>query len=220
VIGATKGLLIVFDHQKGVTEIAGGGEEVEQAGVVGRVKADAGLIQDIEHSGEAAAELGGKTGAAGFPAGESIHGAVEGEVTESEFFQEGEAMDGCLAQRIESVGGGPGGSGKFLKKLPGGGDGELAEGGDVVTAAGRAAEGHEKGVGVKATATTAGAGARAEKAPNAVARCLAGGFRHPAIQFREDALEWFFLPNQAAGLGGLEGDGFSLGAAQEEFPGG
>jgi len=143
VIGATEGLLIVLDHQKGVAEIAEGGEEVEQAGVVGWVETDAGFIQDIENSGEAAAELGGEAGAAGFAAGEGIHGAIEGKVTEPKFFEEGEAMDDGLAQRIESVGGGPSGSGKVLKKFSRAGNGELAEGGDIVTAPGRASEGHE-----------------------------------------------------------------------------
>ena len=127
VIGATKGLLIVFDHQQGVTKIAEGGEEVEQAGVVRGVEADARFIQDIENPGEAAAELGGQASAAGLAAGEGVHGAVEGEVAEPKFFQKGEALDDRLAQRIESVGGGPSGSGKFLKKLSRGGDGELAE---------------------------------------------------------------------------------------------
>ncbi|MFM8793156.1 MAG: hypothetical protein ACKOFX_11975 [Solirubrobacterales bacterium] len=114
--------------------------------MVGGVETDAGFIQNIENSGEAAAELGGEAGAAGFAAGEGIHGAIEGEVSEPKLFEKGETMDDGLAQRIESVGGGPGGSRKFLKKLSRAGNGELAEGGDIVTAAGRASEGYEKSV--------------------------------------------------------------------------
>jgi len=185
----------VFDHQKGVAEIAEGSEEVEQAGVVGGVETDAGFIQNIKNPGEAAAELGGEAGAAGFAAGEGIHGAVEGEVPESKFFQKSEAMDDGLAQRIESVGGGPDGCGKVLKKFSRAGNGELAEGGDIVTAPGRASEGYEQSIRVQAAAPATGAGTGTEKSANAVAGGVAGGFRHSAIQFREDALERFLFPD-------------------------
>jgi len=48
VVGTTKSFLVVFDHNQGVAEIAKLEKEVEEAGVLGGVKADTGFVQYIE----------------------------------------------------------------------------------------------------------------------------------------------------------------------------
>jgi hypothetical protein len=71
--------------------------------MIGGMKADTGFVQDVENSGQAAAKLGGETGAAGFAAGEAVHGAVEGEVTETQCFEKVEAMENGLSEGFEGV---------------------------------------------------------------------------------------------------------------------
>ena len=51
VICTAESFLIVFDEDEGVSEVAKMEEEIEEAGVIGGVKADTGFIEDIEDAG-------------------------------------------------------------------------------------------------------------------------------------------------------------------------
>ena len=113
VVGTTESFLVVFHHQQRVTEIAERPEEIEKTGVIGRVQADAGFIENIKDAGQSATELGGQADAAGLTAGEGFHGPVESEIAEAEFFEKGEAMKDGLPQGGKSVGGGAGRGGNF-----------------------------------------------------------------------------------------------------------
>ena len=83
-------------------------EGVDEADVVALVEADAGLVKDVEHVDEAAADLRSQADALAFAAGEGGRGAVEGEVVEADFEDEVEARadlfedlhgDGSLRRR-------------------------------------------------------------------------------------------------------------------------
>ena len=66
-------------------------EGVDEADVVALMEADAGLVKDVEHVDEAAADLRSQADALAFAAGEGGRGAVEGEVVEADFEDEVEA---------------------------------------------------------------------------------------------------------------------------------
>ena len=85
-IGPAKGFLVVLNDKKRVAEIAEVTEQVEKPGMIRRVKPDAGFVENVQDAGEATSELTGEAGTAGFPAGERVHGAIEGEITKSKFF--------------------------------------------------------------------------------------------------------------------------------------
>jgi hypothetical protein len=210
----------MFDDQQGVPKVAQGAQQIEEAGVVGGMKSDARLIEDIENTGESTTQLGGQAGPAGFAPGKGVHSAIEGEITQAEFLQKAQAMDHSLAEGIEGVRGRAGRMREIGEKSPGGGHGKLAQGGNRVAPAGGSAEGDPQGIRVEAMAATTRASTGTEKAADAVAGGLVGGGGHATIQFREDALKRFFLPDQAALVAGLEDNGFTAGSPQEKFLGG
>src|SRR6267143_1996103 len=82
-IGAADGVLIVFDDEDGVAEIAKLFERAEKTGVVAGVQADAGLVENVENAAKARADLRGEADALGFAAGERRGGAVQAEIAET-----------------------------------------------------------------------------------------------------------------------------------------
>jgi hypothetical protein len=63
VVGGADRVLVVLHHQHGVAEVAQAPERRQQTLVVALVQADRGLIQHVEHAGEAAADLRGEADA-------------------------------------------------------------------------------------------------------------------------------------------------------------
>ena len=62
------GVLVVLDDDEGVPLIAERDEGFEEGGVVARVEADGGLVEDVEDAAEVGAELGGEADALGLTA--------------------------------------------------------------------------------------------------------------------------------------------------------
>jgi hypothetical protein len=56
------------------------------------MKTDAGFIEYVEDSSEAAADLGGKSCTAGFPSRKSVHGTIKGEVSKTKLLKETETL--------------------------------------------------------------------------------------------------------------------------------
>ena len=88
VIGGADGVLVVLDHDHGVAEVAQALEGFQQARVVALVQADRGLVEHVEHAGEAGADLRGQANALALAAGERAAGAGEREIIESDVDQE------------------------------------------------------------------------------------------------------------------------------------
>ncbi len=88
VIGAADGVLVVLDHDHGVAEVAQAFQGFQQARVVALVQADRGLVQHIEHAGEAGADLRGQANALALAAGQRAGGAREREIIEADVDQE------------------------------------------------------------------------------------------------------------------------------------
>ena len=125
-VGGADRLLVVFDNDDGVPLVAEGFERPEQAGVVARMKADGGLVEDVEHPREPRADLGGEADPLALATGERRCLAVEGQVAEADLIEEIEPRANLLEQlrsdhalrRVERERG---------EKLPRVGDREAAE---------------------------------------------------------------------------------------------
>ena len=87
-IGGADGVLVVLDHDHGVAEVAQALERFEQARIVALVQADRGLVEHVEHAGEAGADLRGEADALALAAGQRAGGAAEREIIEPDIDQE------------------------------------------------------------------------------------------------------------------------------------
>jgi hypothetical protein len=76
-VGGADRVLVMLDHEHGVAEAAQALERFEQAVVVLLVEADRRLVEDVEHAGEAGADLRGEADALALAAGQRAAGAVE-----------------------------------------------------------------------------------------------------------------------------------------------
>ena len=76
VVSASERFFVMFDEDEGVSKVAEMKEEVEESRVICGMKTDAGFIEYVEDSSEAAADLGGESGTAGFSSRESVHGTI------------------------------------------------------------------------------------------------------------------------------------------------
>ena len=77
VIGSTHRLFVVLDHNHRVALIAQVAQAVQQHAVVTRMKANGGLIQNIDHAHQPTADLSGKPNALALTARQSGRGSVE-----------------------------------------------------------------------------------------------------------------------------------------------
>ena len=68
IIGGADGILVMFDDDDRVAEIAQPLQRDEQAVVVALVQADRGFVEDVEDAGKAAADLAGEADSLGFAA--------------------------------------------------------------------------------------------------------------------------------------------------------
>ena len=78
------GVLVVFDDDDGVAEVAQRSQGVDHLHVVLRVQTDGRLVEDVEHAHQAGADLGRQADALGLAAGERSRGAVEVQVVEAD----------------------------------------------------------------------------------------------------------------------------------------
>ena len=91
-------IFVVLDDEDRVAHVAQAFEAREQPGIVPRVQADAGLVEDVQHADEAAADLPGEANPLGFTARERRGGAVEREVMQADVEQEAEPGQDFLQQ--------------------------------------------------------------------------------------------------------------------------
>ena len=86
----------MLDHDHGVALVAEALERLDQAVVIALVQPNGGLVEDIEHTHEARADLRGQADALRLAAGERRRGAGEGEVIQAHVHQEAQALDDLL----------------------------------------------------------------------------------------------------------------------------
>src|SRR5439155_26524320 len=90
---------VVIHCENGVPEVTLYLEGREQPDVDAMVQADRGLVENVEHADEAAADLGREANPLGLAAREGIRGAPEGEVLEPHVPQEPEPVVHLLQDR-------------------------------------------------------------------------------------------------------------------------
>ena len=90
------GVLIMLDHDDGVTDVAQALQSLDQALVIALVQANGRLVQDIEHAHESRANLGRQADALGLAAGKRGGGAVQGKVVQANVHQKAQALQDLL----------------------------------------------------------------------------------------------------------------------------
>ena len=78
----------MLDHDHGVAEVAQPLQRFQQPRIVALVQADRGLVQHIEHAGQARADLRGQPDALALAAGQRAGGARQGQIVEADIEQE------------------------------------------------------------------------------------------------------------------------------------
>ena len=96
VVGGADGVLVVLDHDHGVAEVAQPLQRLEQPRVVALVQADRGLVEHVEHAGEAGADLRGEPDALALAARQRAGGARQREIFEADVDQELEPLADLL----------------------------------------------------------------------------------------------------------------------------
>ncbi len=84
VIGLADGVLVMLDDDDGVADVAQVLERAEQALVVALVEADGGLVEDVEHAGEAGADLAGQPDALALAARQRARGAGKRQIIQAD----------------------------------------------------------------------------------------------------------------------------------------
>ena len=88
VVGCSNGLLVVLDDQHRVAQVAQAQQRVEEASVVSLMEADGGLVEDVQHAHEPAADLARQPDALRFPTGQRGGRASQAEVVEPDVPEE------------------------------------------------------------------------------------------------------------------------------------
>ena len=101
VVGQTYGVLVVFDDDYRVAEVAQVGEGGQQALIVALVQADGGFVEDVHHADQAGTNLAGQADTLGFAAGQGVGATVQGQIVQADIDQELQA----LANFLEDFGG-------------------------------------------------------------------------------------------------------------------
>ena len=104
VVGAADGLFVVLDHEDGVAQVAQLLEGLNEPVVVALVKADRGLVENVEHAAKPRSDLRGEADALAFAAGERGGVAIEREVVETDGAEKFKALDDFAADALGNQG--------------------------------------------------------------------------------------------------------------------
>jgi hypothetical protein len=102
-IGLHDRLLVVLNDQHRVAEVTQALECAEQACVVALVQADAWLVEDVEHTDQARADLRGESDTLRLTAGERLGAAIQREVIKTHVDQEAQAFAYFLLDRTRDA---------------------------------------------------------------------------------------------------------------------
>ena len=90
------GVLVMLDHDHGVAEVAQALQRVQQPRIVALVQPDRGLVEHIEHAGQAGADLRGEPDALAFAARQRAGGARERQIIQPDIDQERQPLADLL----------------------------------------------------------------------------------------------------------------------------
>ena len=91
IVSGTHGILVVFDHDHGVPQVAQIFEGVQKFVIVPLVQADAGFVQDIAHADQAGTDLGSQADPLGLSAGEGRGRAGQSQIVQADIIEEADA---------------------------------------------------------------------------------------------------------------------------------
>ena len=100
VVGGADGLLVVLDDDDRVAQVPQPLQGPDEALVVALVQADGGLVEDVEHAHEAAADLAGQADPLGLAARERARRAGQRQVVEADVEQELHALADFLEDPV------------------------------------------------------------------------------------------------------------------------
>ena len=83
IISLAHGILIVFDHDQGVAQVAQALHGGDQFIIVALVQADARLVQHVQHTGQRAADLGGQADTLALTARQGCRAARQGQIAQT-----------------------------------------------------------------------------------------------------------------------------------------
>jgi hypothetical protein len=129
VVGGADGLGVVLDDDHGVADVAQARERVEEPAVVALVKADRGLVEDVEDAGQLASDLARQADALALPAGERGARPIQGQVAEPDVDQESQPTVDLLQHLLgdAALGRTQGKAGEELARLADGVGAELGK---------------------------------------------------------------------------------------------
>ena len=183
IVGRADGVFIVLDDEDGVAEIAEADEGLDEPAVVPLMKADGGLVEDVEDTAEAGANLRGEADALAFAAGEGGGVAIEREISEADGAEEFETLDDLVLDAIgnEGFAGSEG-------EVDGGGEGAIeGQGGEFGN--GEAADFDGEGFWTETLAAADGAGRGGHEVHHVFAIAVAAGLVGGVAEVGKDAVE-------------------------------
>ncbi|BAC18316.1 conserved hypothetical protein [Corynebacterium efficiens YS-314] len=188
VVGAPDGVLIMLDHDEGVSDITEVFQGPDQLLVVTLVQADGRLIEDIEHAGQAGTDLGGQADALGLTTGQGAGRAVEGEVGQAHIEQELQARADLLEHRTRdhllAFA-----QGQAVEEFEGLGDRQGGQPGNGQLAVGLGIQPHGEDLRLQACALTGRAGHLAGVTEQTVLLGFGVGLLQLAVEIPHDTLE-------------------------------
>ena len=87
VVGGADGVLVVLDHDHGVAEVAQPLQRFQKPRVVALMQPDRGLVEHVEHAGQAGADLRSEPDALALAAGQRAGGAGQRQIIEPDIDQ-------------------------------------------------------------------------------------------------------------------------------------
>ena len=92
VVGGGDHFAIVLDQDQRVAEVAEVLQGCEQPAIVARMQADGRLVEDVQHAGQAAADLAGQPDALRFAAGQRRRRPAQRQIVEADIDEELQAV--------------------------------------------------------------------------------------------------------------------------------
>ena len=210
IVRRAHGVLVVLHHQQGVAQVPQVLHGLQQHVVVPLVKADGGLVQDIEHSHEGGADLSGQTDTLALAAGQGPRLPAEGQVLKAHGAQEAQAVFDLLQNPLGNHGLG-GIELQLVNKRQCFVHTLAAVGVDV-----QPAHGDGQGLLLQALALTGGTGALGHALLQLPLHGVGLGLPVAPLQIVDNALKGLVQGTLAPGLVVVEGELLPIGAVQND----
>ena len=100
VIRCVHSILVVFNHDQGVTDVRQVTEGLKELLVILLMQADGGLVKYVEHANQAGADLSGQPDPLGFSARKASRSAAQGKVVQAHVLKEGQTVSDLLDDHL------------------------------------------------------------------------------------------------------------------------